>query len=96
MFDGLQEGVVVIQGGALTFMNELSNRVLSEVATLGNFFKNKQHNGSKCAINPIDRKLFFLFEQSEGQEKGKKAAKKKKKKGSSSDYSKHSSETSNV
>jgi len=41
MFDGLQEGVVVMQGGGITFMNELSNRVLSEVAHLGNFFKNK-------------------------------------------------------
>jgi len=41
MFDGLQEGVIVMQGGGITFMNELSNRVLSEIAQLGNFFKNK-------------------------------------------------------
>ena len=95
MFDGLQEGVVVMQGGAISFMNELSNRVLTEIAGLGNFYKNKELTGDRAVISPIDRKLFYLFEQSESQEKGKKSNKKKKK-GSSSDYSKHSSETSST
>ena len=47
-------------------MNDLSIKVLSEVSGLGNFFKNKHINGDKADINPIDRKLFYLFEQSEG------------------------------
>jgi len=62
MFDGLQEGVVVMQGGAISFMNELSNRVLTEIAGLGNFYKNKELTGDRAVISPIDRKLFYLFE----------------------------------
>jgi len=42
-------------------MNELSNRVLSELAGVGNFFKSKERNKE----DPLDRKLFYLFQQSE-------------------------------
>jgi len=62
MFDGLQEGVVVVQGGAISFMNELSNRILTEICGLGNFLKNKELTGDKAILNPIDRKMFYLFE----------------------------------
>jgi len=70
-------------------MNELSNKVLSELAGLGNFFKNKDLNGAKDKQDHLDKKLFFLFEQSNSQEKGKK--RKRNKKASSSDYSRHTS-----
>ena len=53
-------------------MNDLSNKVLSDLAGLSNFFKNKGMDGNKSTEDPIDRKLFFLFEQSDSQEKGKK------------------------
>ena len=46
MFNGLQEGIIVIDDyGKMNFINELANRVLSELAGLRNFFKNKTHEG---------------------------------------------------
>ena len=46
MFDGLQEGIIVIDDeDHLGFMNDLSNRLLSELATMRNFFKNKMVDG---------------------------------------------------
>ena len=46
MFDGLQEGIIVVDDYAkIGFMNELSNRILSELAGLKNFFKNKEISG---------------------------------------------------
>jgi len=48
MFDGLQEGVVVIKGNSLHYMNELSNKIFTEILGLGNFFKNKDISGKKC------------------------------------------------
>jgi hypothetical protein len=41
MFDGLQEGIIVIEEDHIGFMNDLSNKLLSELADLKNFFKNK-------------------------------------------------------
>jgi len=48
-------------------MNELSNKVLTELAGLGNFFKNKDLSGNKDkdTIDPLDRKLFYVFQQSD-------------------------------
>jgi hypothetical protein len=45
MFDGLQEGIIVIEDDRLGFMNDLSNKLLSELADLRNFFKNKLPDG---------------------------------------------------
>ena len=39
MFDGLQEGVIVMNGDTITFMNELSNKIMSHLFGLKNFFK---------------------------------------------------------
>lgn len=61
MFDGLQEGVIVIDGAAIGFMNDLSNKLLTELSGLKNFFKNKDHSGSKAETDPLDMKLFYLF-----------------------------------
>ena len=47
MFDGLQEGIIVVDDmNTVGFMNELANKVLSELAGLKNFFRNKEHSGA--------------------------------------------------
>jgi hypothetical protein len=45
MFDGLQEGIIVIEDSNLGFMNDLSNKLLSELSEMKNFFKNKLEGG---------------------------------------------------
>lgn len=87
MFDALQEGIIVLHGNAITMMNDLSNRVLSEVTGYANFFESKEKDF-------IDKKMFFLFQNAGSGTKIKKE--KKKKKGTSSDFSKHSSGSENV
>jgi hypothetical protein len=47
MFDSLQDGIIVLQGDKLNFMNDLSNRLLSEVFGLMSFFTNKLFDGSR-------------------------------------------------
>ena len=71
-------------------MNELSNKVLSELANLRNFLKNKDKHGSPAAIHPLDQKLIYCF-QNQTKEKNSKT---KKKLRTSSDYSKHSTDNS--
>jgi hypothetical protein len=52
MFDGLQEGIIVIDDmNTVGFMNELSNKVLSELAGLKNFFRNKELSGNFALKN---------------------------------------------
>jgi hypothetical protein len=63
MFDGLQEGIIVIDNNNdVGFMNELSNRVMSEMSGLTNFLKNKEHSGKISETNQIDLNLLYLFE----------------------------------
>ena len=62
MFDALQDGIVVFQGNTITLMNDLSNRILSEVTGLKNFFKNKDRFGEKSLEDLMDIKMFYLFE----------------------------------
>ena len=63
MFNGLQEGIIVIDDkGKMNFINELANKVLSELAGLKNFFKNKSYEGTLAKKNQLDMKLFYLFE----------------------------------
>lgn len=73
-------------------MNELSQKMLSELANLGNFFKNKDKQGKVCIEDPINMKLFFLFQNTGNESIVSK--KKKKKKGTSSNHSKYSSDIS--
>ena len=61
MFDALQEGIIVLQGDSITMMNDLSNKVLSEMTGLVNFFTNKNAYGDQDFEKLIDKKLFFLF-----------------------------------
>jgi hypothetical protein len=92
MFDGLQEGIIVIDDNKLSFMNDLSNKLLSELADMKNFFKNKnkEHGVPTPTEDPLDRKLFFLFEHDKSEGTSKEA--KKRKYGSQSDHSKHSTD----
>jgi PAS domain-containing protein len=93
MFNSLQEGVIVIDDEeSITFMNELSNKVLSELSAVKNFFKGKSLSGHRIEVPPIDQKLFYLF-QSDANSNIKKSSTKRKL-GSHSDFSKHSSELS--
>ena len=93
MFNGLQEGIIVIDnGGKMNFINELANKVLSELSGLRNFFKNKMVGGNIADKNPLDLKLFYLFENvSDASDKNKK----RKKEDKSSDPSKPSSNDKN-
>ena len=49
-------------------MNELSNKVFSELANVYDFLKQKSHSGDKINFDPIDMKLFFLFQSNLGGE----------------------------
>jgi hypothetical protein len=42
MFDALQEGVIVFQSDEIVFMNDLSNKVMSHLAGVKNFFRHKR------------------------------------------------------
>ena len=39
MFDSLQEGIVVLQGPKLIYMNDISNKMLSHVTEIKDFIK---------------------------------------------------------
>jgi hypothetical protein len=77
MFDGLQEGIIVIEDDHVGFMNDLSNKLLSELADLKNFFKNKNVQGEISNIDPLDRKMFFLFENDKSEATAKDSKKRK-------------------
>ena len=91
MFDSLQEGIILIQAGKITFMNDLSNKLLSTVCKLNNFFLNINDTGETDEQDPLDRKIFYIFENT----KSSISNKSRKKKSHGSDYSKtHSSDNS--
>jgi len=81
MFDSIPEGVVMIQADKVMFMNDLSNRLLSTMCDLKNFFFNRKLDGGLADDNPLDKKIFYVFENSKNPgmvSTGKKADKKKK------------------
>ena len=43
-------------------MNDLANRLLSEMLGLKSYFLGKEVDGSYCEFEVIDRKMFFVFE----------------------------------
>ena len=75
-------------------MNELSNKVFSELASMRNFFKQRAHSGEKIKFDTIDVKLFFLFQSNLGNEA--KAPKKKPESQSDSKYNSESSKNEKV
>ena len=50
MFDGLQEGVIVLDSLNISFMNDLSNKLLSELSGMKNFFKNSQNKKKNASL----------------------------------------------
>lgn len=79
MFDSIQEGIVVIREEQLVFMNSLSNRLLSEMCQIKDFFLNmrpKKDSGSE-GRKPIDKRIFWIFENNkQAQSIGRKNKKK--------------------
>ena len=61
MFDSLQDGIVVLNNGKLKFMNDLSNRILSEICGLKSFFLNTNAEGKTQEADQLDKKVFFIF-----------------------------------
>lgn len=72
MFDSLQEGIIVVQGGKkIHFMNDISNKILSRVSNLYDFFKNLDDDENVSKTPCIDRKIFYLFENDKSKKKKK-------------------------
>ena len=89
MFNGLQEGIIVIdEKGKMNFINELANKVLTELSGLRNFFKNKTTDGQIAKKDQLDMKLFYVFENVQDEANSKKKKKKDENKASQSDPSK--------
>ena len=84
MFDGLQEGVIVMNGESITFMNELSNKVMSHLFGLKNFFKRVNSKDQEVDIDRNEVKMFYLFQNN--AQSSNKIGKKNKKYHSSSEY----------
>lgn len=81
----------MVEKESLEFMNDLSNKILTELSGLRNFFKDRAHNGGKSEVHPLDMKLFYLFVQDKSDLTSN--SKRKKKSSSQSDHSKHSSDS---
>jgi hypothetical protein len=93
MFDSIQEGIIVIKDENITFMNDLSFKILNAMSGYKNFMTRRQADGRKSKINTIDLKLFYLFKNTQ-KEKSKKLKKKKSKKnGIQTDASKNSADS---
>ena len=58
-------------------MNDLSNKLLSTVCKLSNFFLNKNKEGEIDPLDPLDRKIFYIFENTKSGVSNKKSKKKK-------------------
>ena len=78
MFDSLQEGIVVLSNGKIDFMNDFSNKFISFLAGLQDFKTNLTEDMEKSDIDPLSRKIFYLFENDKGKNnvKGYKSKKK--------------------
>ena len=61
MFDGLQEGVIVCRDNQIIFMNELSNKILSYLFNLKDFFKRINDDHKEIDIDLMEVKMFYLF-----------------------------------
>ena len=57
MFDSLQEGIVVLNMGEIEFMNDLSNKFMTFLATMYNFEVNNQLSNE----SPLNLNMFYLF-----------------------------------
>ena len=63
MFDSLQDGVIVVNNQEIHFMNDLSNKILSQLSKVSNFFETaKECIDTPEMENPMDAKIFFVFD----------------------------------
>ena len=74
MFDALQEGICTIDDDKIIFMNELCNTFTSQLSGLRDFEKNIDVNDNKTDQNPLDRKIFFLFQNDKDDKKKSKTS----------------------
>ena len=83
MWDSLQDGIVVIAKEQMHFMNDLSNKILTQLAKVENFYTEaKECINDPERENPMDAKIFFVFDTDykAGEKNDKKKKKKQKKK----------------
>jgi sensor histidine kinase regulating citrate/malate metabolism len=78
MFDSLQEGIVVLNDGEIEYMNDLSNKFMAILSGMYDFQNHLNEDQEKSKINPLDRKIFYVFEV-ENNKDGTRSAKKKEK-----------------
>ena len=57
----MQEGICTIDSGKIIFMNDLCNKFTSELSGLRDFENNINENEEKDNLDPLERKIFFLF-----------------------------------
>lgn len=87
MFDALQDGVITIENGEINFMNDIFNKLTTELTGLKNFEENINQDEELDKIDPLDRKIFYLFQNETGDDRIKGFKKHKK---TSSESEKHS------
>lgn len=83
MFDSLQEGIVVIDGNKIKFLNELSNKIFNHMTGLKSFAYNRCKDGTYSGVDALDRRIFFLFENNKNQDIQTDSKKQKRKGGKS-------------
>ena len=74
IYDSLQEGIMVLSDGKLEFFNELSTNILNEVTDMKDIVNGLDKNGRKVNYDPMDLKIFYLFDN-QMQENNKKQKK---------------------
>ena len=73
MFDSLQEGIVVLNDGKIEFMNDLSNKFMTFLSGMSDYQTNMTEERDTSNINPLNIKIFYLFQaDSNGKNKSKK------------------------
>ena len=81
MFDSLQEGIVVVNDGQIEFMNDLSNKFMTFLSGMYDYKNNLNEDMEQSHLNPLNRKIFYLFDpDSQKNDGGKKTKKKASKK----------------
>lgn len=57
----MQQGICTIEKDKILFMNDLCNKFTSNLSGLRDFEQNVNENDEKDQVNPLDRKIFYLF-----------------------------------
>ena len=77
MFDSLQEGIVVVEKGIkIAFMNIISNKIISKITGMADFFENlmsdDESDDDVQRKDPMDKKIFYIFDNQKIENKGSK------------------------